>query len=128
MSLIMDVPAHHYYAAKRAAPASGVNGVEPTPRWLTTLPQIYHLTEQFSILLDQLPAVRATQNSTTIKNYFKMLVAELVKIYVYRLRLIELSDTIDEKDKPTMIDRLLEECRAYITTLAELVNYGDTTA
>lgn len=121
----MDVQAHHYYAAKRAYQSEGNFDVAAQPRWLKTMPQVYDLTLSFTTLLDQLTAVRSTHNVTVIKNYFKKVAAELIKIYTYRLRIIELSTSIPENDKATLCDQLIEECQQRLNEIRLLLNYDN---
>lgn len=124
----MDVQAHHYYAAKRKDQTANSLTELAKPRWLKTMPQVYGLTANFSLLLDQLPGVRETHNKTVIKDYFKRLVSELVKIYIYRIKIAELSDTIREQDKSAEIDRLLTECNQHVAALTKLLKDNGTSS
>lgn len=122
----MTVSAHQLYAAKRADQRQGTIGHAAEPKWLKAMPQIYSLTAPLSILLHQLPLVQSTHNESATKVYWQKLVAEITKVYAYRVRLVELSDRIPEKDKAAAIDRLIAKCNDYLATLANLLEYGSS--
>lgn len=94
--------------------------VEALPKWISTLPQIYSVTDEFDELLKQLPAMQAAPERITKQIYFKKLVEELVKIYYYRLRIVQLSDKITDKQKPLDEATLIQECKE---TVAQLANW-----
>ncbi len=127
----MAVSAHQFYTEKRAdqsAPTTSTGSAMPPalPKWVKTMPQVYEFTRPLMILLGQLMQVRATGDQKVIDDYFKRVVTELAKIYGFRVRIVQLSDTIPEKDKTTAIDELLKECSEYLTNIAVWLNYGRT--
>lgn len=119
----MTVPTHTFYAAKHADKSRSNVAPAVQPKWLKTLPQVYTLTAPLSLLLDHLPYVHASRNQAAIKTYFEKVTAELVKIYAYQLRIVDLSDAIPEKDKPAELNRLLEECNHHLATITHWLTY-----
>lgn len=98
---------------------------DTTPKWLSTMPDIYGVTQPFSRLMEQLPAVRATKNPQVIETFFQQLVTEITKLYTYQAEIIDMSDTIPEAEKTAAIQQCLAEGRDYIAKLGAILTYGN---
>jgi hypothetical protein len=94
-------------------------------QWLATMPEVYSVSLPFSRLIDQLPAVKATNNPSVIATYFSQLVAEVAKLYAYQVQIIQLSDTIPEANKSGEIAKCLAEGRDYLAQLGAVLEYRE---
>ncbi|MBI2415206.1 MAG: hypothetical protein HYV33_00920 [Candidatus Kerfeldbacteria bacterium] len=94
------------------------------PRWLKTLtaPQTSALIHTLEQLLDHLPTVLQSHDATIRLNYYKKIAAELTKIYYVRMRIIELSDTMPERDKPQQLDAMQQELKNRLLEVAGMID------
>lgn len=108
--------------------ATETSDAEALPKWITDLaktePEAYAVTAPFDELLEQLPQMRDADEITK-RTYFDQLIQELVKVYYYRLRIVQLSDELTDKQKPLEQTKLLDECKETIAQLADWLETSD---
>jgi hypothetical protein len=119
----MDQWQHQLAAAKRDSQATVSDDDIQQPKWFSNIPQAHKITAEFNHLLDQLPIIQNLTDPRVKEQHFNQIVAELVKIYYYRARIIQLSFTISDSDKPTQIQALFNECKQVIADITYYVQH-----